>query len=90
MSSITVLTQARREQLRVEVGEKLLALCVELAHSCNDVARRAHTHDLHDCLEDEQRQVGEIRVRAVFVLEDAEHAIAAVVVVLRGHGDEFT
>lgn len=85
------LTQTRREQLCVEVGQELLALGIELAHSCDDVSRRTHAHHLHDSLEHQQREVCEVGVRAVrrLVLEDVEDAaIVAVVVRLRGHGDE--
>ena len=85
-----LLTKAGCKQLRVEVGEELLALRVELAHSRDNVARRADADNLHDSLEDEQGEVGEVGMRAVLVaLEDIEHAIVAVLVRLRGHGDEI-
>ena len=85
-----VLTKTGREQLCVEVGQELLALCIELAHSRDNVARRADAHDLHDGLKDEQREVGEVGVRAVgLLLEDLdEAAIVAVVERLRCHGDK--
>lgn len=83
------LTKTGREQLCIEVGQELLAFCIELAHSCDNVARRADAHYLHDGLEDEQREVGEVGVRAVgLLLEDLHEAIVAVVERLRGHGDE--
>ena len=55
-------TKTRCKQLRVEVGEKLLALCVELAHSRDNVAGRANADNFHDSLEDEKGEVGEIGV----------------------------
>ena len=77
------LTKTRREQLCVEVCQKLLALGVELAHSCDDVSRRAHAHHLHDCLEHQQREVCEVGVRAVrrLVLEGFKDAAIVAVVV---------
>lgn len=66
-------TKAGCKQLRVEVGEKLLALCIELTHSRNNVAGRAHANDFHDGLEDEKGEVGKIGMRAVLAaLEDCE------------------
>lgn len=89
-ASIFVLTKTGGKQLCVEVCKELLALSVELTHSRNNVARRAHAHDLHNSLKDQQREVGEVGVRAVRLLLEDLHkaAIVAVVERLRGHGDE--
>jgi len=73
-------TKTRCEQLRVQVGKELLVLGIELAHPCDNVAWQAHADDFHNRLEDQQGEVGEIRVRAVRLLEGAHEAIAAVVV----------
>lgn len=84
------LTEAGRKQLRVEVGEELLTFRVELAHSRDNVSRRADADNFHYGLEDKEGEVGEVGMRAVRVaLEDTEHAIVAVLVGLRGHGDEI-
>lgn len=86
---LNALTEARREQLCVEVGQEFLALCIKLAHSRDNVARQADAHDLHDGLENEQRQIGEVGVRAVcLLLEDLHDSIVAIVERLRGHGYE--
>jgi hypothetical protein len=69
-------------------GLTFLVFGVELAHPRDDVARQADTDNLHDGLEDQQRQVREVGVRAVLVLEGVHEAIAAVVVGVRAHGDE--
>lgn len=82
-------TQAGCEQLRVEIGQELLVLCIELAHSCDNIARQADADDLQDGLENEQCQVGKIRMRAVrLVVEDLHEAIIAVVVGLRRKSDK--
>lgn len=47
------LTKTWCKQLGIEVCEELLALCIELAHSCDDIARQTDADDLHDGLEDE-------------------------------------
>lgn len=57
------LTKTRREELRVEVGEELLVFGVEVAHSGDDIAGEADADDLHDGLEDQQGEVGEVGVR---------------------------
>lgn len=73
-----VLTQTWRKQLGVEVRDKLLGVCVELAHPCNNVARETDTDYLHDSLENEQGEIREIRVGAMWraLLERLEEAIA--------------
>jgi hypothetical protein len=84
-----LLTQARCEELGVEICQKLLTVCVELAHSRDNIAWQTDTDDLHDSLKNEQCKVGKVGMRAVLVLEDLdETAIVGVVVGLRGHGDE--
>lgn len=62
----------------VEVRDELLGIGVELAHPGDDVARETDTDDLHDGLEDEQGEIGEVGVRAVrrTLLEGVEKAIA--------------
>jgi len=87
-SGAASLTKAGREQLGVEVGEELLALGVEHAQARDNVARSADADNLHDGLEDEEGEVGKVGMRAVVIVEDAEHAAVAVVVGLRGHGDK--
>lgn len=59
---LVALTQTRGEELCVEVCQEFLAFCVELAHSRNHVAGQADADDLQDSLEDEQGEVGEVRV----------------------------
>jgi hypothetical protein len=81
-------TKARGEQLCVEVRQELLVLRIELPHSCHDVARQTHAHNLHDGLEDQQCKVGKVGVRAVLVPEDAHVAVAGVVERLSTHSDE--
>lgn len=67
-----------------------MALCIELAHPGDDVAGQTDTDDLHDSLEDQQGEIGEVGVRAVrLLLEGLEEAIVAVVERLRGHGDKM-
>lgn len=75
-----VLTQTWREKLRVEVGKKLLVLCIKMAHSRHNIARQTDADDLHYSLEYQQRQIGEVWVRAVLLLEHLHEAIAAIVV----------
>lgn len=82
------LTKTRGEELRVEVGEELLTVRIELAHSCNDIAGETDADDLHNGFEDEQCEIGEVGVRSVLVPERMHEAIVAVVVGLRGHGCE--
>jgi hypothetical protein len=84
------LTKTRSEELRVEIREELLALCIELAHSRNDVAGQTDADNFHDGFEDEESEVGEVGMRAVrrLLLEDLEEAIVAVVVRMRSHGDK--
>lgn len=82
------LTEARREQLSVEIGKKLLAVCVELAHSGDNIARRAHTDDLHDGLEDEEGQIGKVGMRGMGILERGEHGAGDGVLGLGGEGDK--
>jgi hypothetical protein len=83
------LTKTRSEELRVEVCEELLALCIELAHSCDNVAGQTDADNLHDGFEDEESEIGEVGMRAVrLLLEDLEEAIVAVVVRMRSHGDK--
>jgi hypothetical protein len=65
-----------------------LVLCVELAHSRDDVARQTDADDLHDGLEDEQGEVRKVRVGAVLVLEGLHVAIAGIIERLGAHGDE--
>jgi hypothetical protein len=82
-------TKTGCEELRIEVGQELLALCIELAHSGDNIAGRTNTDNLHNSLENQQREIEEIRMRAVLVPEYIEHAIVAVLVGLGGHGDEL-
>jgi hypothetical protein len=81
----------QRFSRRVEEGLfTLLVLCTELPHARYYVAWQTHAHNLHDGLEDKQRQVGEIRVGAVLLPKNLHEAVAvaAVVVGVRAHGDE--
>lgn len=74
------LTQTWGEELRVEIRNELLSVGVEHAHSRHDVPRQTDADDLHDGLEDEQSEIGEVGVRAVrrwFVAEGVHEAIAA-------------
>lgn len=48
-------TQAWREEVDIEVREKLLLVGVELAESCNNVARQTDADDFEHSFEDEQR-----------------------------------
>lgn len=83
------LTKTRREQLSIEVSKELLALCIELAHPRDDIARQADTHDLHDGLKDQQREVGKVGMRAVGLFQkDFSEAIVAIFERLRCHGDK--
>lgn len=81
-------TKTWSEQLGVEVRQELLVLCIELAHSGDDVAGQAHAHNLHDSLKDEQREIGEVGMRAVLLFEDFHEAIAAIFIRLSAHGDK--
>lgn len=83
-------TEAWGKQLCVEVRQELLVLCVELAHSRDNVARQTDTDNLHHGLEDEQRKVRKVRVRAVLLPENLHEAacIASIVERLCAHGDE--
>jgi hypothetical protein len=67
-----------------------LGVGVELAHPGHNVSRETDTHHLHDSLEDEEREVGEIGMRAMrrALLEGVQQAIAAAVRV-RGHDHEI-
>lgn len=43
-------TQTWREQGDVQIGQKLLLICIELAKSRNDVSRQAHAYNLENGL----------------------------------------
>lgn len=86
----SVPTQAWREQLGVQVRNELLRVGVELAHPGDNVAGQTDAYDLHDSLEDEEREVGEVwmgAVRRALVLEGVEEAIAGAVRAGRHDGE---
>jgi hypothetical protein len=71
-------TQTRRKQLGIEICDEFLVFGVKHAHARDDVARQTNAHDLQHRFEDEEGEVGEVRVRAVrLLLEHGEEAIAA-------------
>lgn len=68
------LTEARREEGDVEIGDKFLHLGPEAAVSGNDVSRRAHAHDLEHRFEDQEREMAEGGMRRVWSpLRHPEH-----------------
>lgn len=74
-------TETWCEEHDIEVREKLLLVCIEMAQSCNDVSWQTDANNLHNCLEDEQYQVADRRMRFGWLLKDHKRRVGR----LHGH-----